>query len=177
MPMNASTSGKSCGSSSRKRWDRQPETTRPWPRWFASRTAADSRMVSTLSSCAESMNEQVLTMTTSARAASLVISTPALSSEPSMISASTRFLAHPREISPTRKGRSLAVVFGTGRAPYAMPAGEAISRCGPRTDTDAPLASLAAFWQRLGGHNLIPRARPHAQPLGGRLFQRPKLSG
>jgi REP element-mobilizing transposase RayT len=33
-------------------------------------------------------------------------------------------------LSPTRQGRSLAVVFGTGRKPCAMPAGEAISRCG-----------------------------------------------
>ena len=46
-------------------------------RGFARRAAAaDSRMVSTLSSCAESMNEQVFTITTSACAASLVISTP-----------------------------------------------------------------------------------------------------
>ena len=76
MPMNASTSGSSFGSSSRKRCGRQPETISPWPRLFASRTSADSRMVSTLSSCAESMNEHVLTITTSACAASLVISTP-----------------------------------------------------------------------------------------------------
>src|SRR6185437_12589951 len=111
MPMNASTSGSNLGSSSRKRWGRQPETIKPWPRLFASRTSADSRMVSTLSSCAESMNEHVLTMTTSACEASLVISTPLFRSEPSMISASTRFLAQPREIRPTRTGLSADFSF------------------------------------------------------------------
>src|SRR2546425_2128131 len=50
------------------------------------------------------MNEQVLTITASAAAESFVISTPAFRSEPSMISASTRFLAQPSEISPTRSG-------------------------------------------------------------------------
>ncbi len=66
MPMNASTSGMSLGSSSRNRCGRQPETMTAWPRWFASRSSTDSRMVSTLSSCAESMKEQVLTMMASA---------------------------------------------------------------------------------------------------------------
>src|SRR6266850_6251795 len=61
-------------------------------------------MVSTLSSCAASINEQVFTMTASACATSLVISIPSFSKEPSMISASTRFLAHPSEIIPTRCG-------------------------------------------------------------------------
>ena len=37
MPMKASTSGRSLGSSSRNRCGRQPETIRPWPRFFASR--------------------------------------------------------------------------------------------------------------------------------------------
>ena len=63
MPMNASTSGMSFGSSSRNRCGRQPETITAWPRRFASRNSTDSRIVSTLSSCAESMKEQVLTMT------------------------------------------------------------------------------------------------------------------
>ena len=72
-------------------------------------------MVSTLSSCAESMNEQVFTMTTSASAASFVISTPSLSSEPSMISASTRFLAQPSEIIPTRTGAALVFDLFTER--------------------------------------------------------------
>jgi ornithine cyclodeaminase/alanine dehydrogenase-like protein (mu-crystallin family) len=45
------------------------------------------------------------TAAASALAASLVISTPLLSSEPSMISASTRFLAQPSEMMPTRNGR------------------------------------------------------------------------
>jgi hypothetical protein len=59
------------------------------------------------------MNEQVLMITTSACAASLVISMPSSSSLPSMISASTRFLAHPSEISPTRTGRSVTLSFIT----------------------------------------------------------------
>ena len=105
MPMNASTSGSSFGSSSRNRCGRQPDTISPWPRFFASRNSADCKIASTLSSCAESMNEHVFTITTSACAASLVISTPPFISEPSMISASTRFLAQPSEISPTRTGR------------------------------------------------------------------------
>ncbi len=50
------------------------------------------------------MNEQVFTMTTSASLASLVIWIPSFSNEPSMISASTRFLAQPSEIMPTRSG-------------------------------------------------------------------------
>ena len=104
MPMKASTSGISLGNSSRKRCGRQPETITACPRWRASRSSTDSRIVSTLSSWAESIKEQVLTMTASALAASLVISTPPLRSEPSMISASTRFLAQPREIKPTRNG-------------------------------------------------------------------------
>ena len=96
--MKASTSGSSFGSSSRKRWGRQPETIRPWPRLLESRSSADSRIVSTLSSCAESMNEQVFTITTSAWRASLVISIPSRSSVPTITSASTRFFAHPSEI-------------------------------------------------------------------------------
>ena len=63
------------------------------------------------------MKEHVLTMTTSAPAASLVISMPLLSSEPSMISASTRFFAQPREIKPTRTG--LFCFSVTGRTTYA----------------------------------------------------------
>ncbi len=94
----------SLGSSSRKRWGRQPETINPWRRLRASRISPDSRMASTLSSCAASMNEQVLTITTSASAGSLVISTPSFMSDPSMISASTRFLAQPKEMSPTLIG-------------------------------------------------------------------------
>ena len=119
MPMNASTSGISLGSSSRNRCGRQPETMTAWPRLAAARNSTDSKIVSTLSSCAESMKEQVLTMTASARVASLVISTPLLRSEPSMISASTRFLAQPREINPTRSGRSLEFFLVTGNSSYA----------------------------------------------------------
>src|ERR1035437_3892555 len=119
MPMNASTSGISFGSSSRKRCGRQPETMTAWPRWFASRNSTDSRIVSTLSSCAESMKEQVLTMRASTCAASFVISTQPLSSKPSMISASTRFLAQPSEIKPTRSGRGLEFFLVTGKSNYA----------------------------------------------------------
>ena len=51
------------------------------------------------------MNEQVFTITTSACAVSLVISTPSFSSVPTITSASTRFFAQPSEIIPTRTGR------------------------------------------------------------------------
>src|SRR5665213_2414630 len=123
MPMNASTSGMSFGSSSRNRCGRQPETMTAWPRRFASRSATDSRIVSTLSSCAESMKEQVLTITASALAASLVISTPFFNSEPSMISASTRFLAQPSEIKPTRSGLELGFFLVTEKSGW-------VNRCG-----------------------------------------------
>src|ERR1043166_6126361 len=62
------------------------------------------------------MNEQLLTITTSAEAASFVISTPLLISDPSMISASTRFFAQPREIRPTRKGLDWETFSGTRTA-------------------------------------------------------------
>src|SRR5581483_4215264 len=78
----------------------------------------DCKIVSTLSSCAESMNEQVLTITTSASAASLVISMPPFIREPSMISASTRFFAQPREIMPTRTGRAAELFFSFIKARY-----------------------------------------------------------
>src|SRR5437660_1214044 len=68
-------------------------------------------MVSTLSSWAASMKEQVLTIRTSALSALLVISMPCEINEPSMTSASTRFLAQPREISPTRIGGCLELPF------------------------------------------------------------------
>src|SRR5664279_5061646 len=64
------------------------------------------------------MNEQVLTITTSACAVSLVISTPSLSSVPIITSASTRFLAQPSEITPTRIGRSLDSCFIKDRLSY-----------------------------------------------------------
>src|ERR1700677_1107427 len=115
MPIKASTSGRSLGRSSRKRCGRQPETMRPWAGLVWERTSADSRMASMLSSCAASIKEQVFTMTTSAWRASLVISSPLLSRDPSIISASTRFLAQPREINPTRTGAFLVfVVTGIG---------------------------------------------------------------
>ena len=115
MPMKTSTSGMSLGSSSRNRWGMQPETITAWPGRVFSRNSVDSKMVSTLSSCAASMKEQVLTMTASASAGSFTISTPPLSNDPSMISASTRFLAQPSEMSPTVRGRiGVAGAAGTG---------------------------------------------------------------
>src|SRR5205807_773329 len=53
------------------------------------------------SSLAESMNAHVLTTSTSASSALAVISIPCCKTLPSMISASTRFLAQPRLIIPT----------------------------------------------------------------------------
>src|SRR5581483_6957120 len=73
-------------------------------------------MASTLSRCAVSIKEQVFTMTTSASAAWLVISMPSFRSDPSMISASTRFLAQPREMSPTRTGLGAESDFTAGGA-------------------------------------------------------------
>src|ERR1035437_2504898 len=64
------------------------------------------------------MNEQVFTITTSACAVSLVISTPSLSSVPTITSASTRFLAQPSEIIPTRTGRAIESCFIKDRTPY-----------------------------------------------------------
>src|SRR5688572_21489418 len=78
------------------------------------------------------MNEQVFTITTSAFAASFVISTPSLMSEPSMISASTRFLAQPSEISPTCNGRSLDFSLVTGPTDYPTRYAEAILPYCPR---------------------------------------------
>src|SRR5664280_1044892 len=64
------------------------------------------------------MNEQVFTITTSACAVSLVTSTPSFSSVPTISSASTRFLAQPSEIMPTRTGRSLESSFIKDRSHY-----------------------------------------------------------
>src|SRR6266699_1996032 len=58
-------------------------------------------MASIDSSLAESMNAQVLTTSTSASSAREVIFIPDRRTLPSMISASTRFLAQPRLIMPT----------------------------------------------------------------------------
>src|ERR1017187_432614 len=64
------------------------------------------------------MNEQVFTITTSACAVSLVISTPSFRSVPTITSASTRFLAQPSEIMPTRTGRAIESCFIKDRTPY-----------------------------------------------------------
>src|ERR1035437_3295055 len=165
MPMNASTSGISFGSSSRKRCGRQPETMTAWPRWFASRNSTDSKIVSTLSSCAESMKEQVLTMTASACAASLVISTPPLSSKPSMISASTRFLAQPSEIKPTRSGRGLEFFLVTGKSNYANERRRSkLFRGGIGRDT---FHGIRCDWRGVGGNGFIGQTQLCPQPEPG----------
>src|SRR6185369_5129806 len=62
---------------------------------------AISRMVSIDSCFAESMNAQVLTISTSASPASCVSSWPPCCASPSITSESTRFFGQPRETSPT----------------------------------------------------------------------------
>ena len=64
--------------------------------------AATSRMVSIDSCLASSMKAQVLTITVSASSSERTISCPCEANSPSMISLSTRFLAQPRQIMPTR---------------------------------------------------------------------------
>src|SRR5436190_17293240 len=66
--------------------------------------AATSRMVSIDSCLASSMKAQVLTITVSASSMFWTIELPCRRSSPSMTSESTRFLAQPREIIPTRRG-------------------------------------------------------------------------
>ena len=79
-------------------------------------------MASTLSSWAELIKEQVLTINASASVGSLVISNPSAIKEPSITSASTRFFAHPSEIIPTREGEAVSdflwATLGTGRRAY-----------------------------------------------------------
>src|SRR3954468_23758219 len=73
------------------------------------------------SSFDESMNEQVLTMTTSAFSASGMTAMPAWCRWPTMISLSTRFLAQPREMRLTlimrRKGGACWRAMVDGREP------------------------------------------------------------
>ena len=69
------------------------------------------RIASIDSSLAESMNAQVFTTRTSASSARDVISIPRCKTLPSMISASTRFLAQPRLIMPTFALRPTFVPF------------------------------------------------------------------
>src|SRR5437588_9775081 len=73
-------------------------------------------MASMDSSLAESMNAQVLTTSTSASSAREVMFIPDRRTLPSMISASTRFLAQPRLIMPTfvRYGCNGGRVVGLG---------------------------------------------------------------
>src|SRR5207244_12247508 len=100
--MNASTSGSASRNSLENRCDMQPLTINFWfVRLFKPRCWCASRIASIDSSLAESMNAQVLITRTSASSAREVISIPRASTLPSMISASTRFLAQPRLIIPT----------------------------------------------------------------------------
>src|SRR4029077_15207986 len=85
--------------SSRKRSTRHPATTSL--RALPDLSRAISRIVSTDSCCALSMNEQVLTTMTSASSADDTSSAPACASMPIMTSLSTRFLGHPRLTNPT----------------------------------------------------------------------------
>src|SRR6266487_4340929 len=100
--MNASTSGSASRNSLENRCDMQPLTIGFWSdRLFKPRCWCASRIASIDSSLAESMNAQVLTTRTSASSRRDVISIPRCKTLPSMISASTRFLAQPRLIMPT----------------------------------------------------------------------------
>src|SRR5271165_605052 len=100
--MNASTSGISLASSLANLCDMQPLTTSFCPGRFRNpRSWCASRMASIDSSLAESINAQVLIITTSASSAFAVTSIPCAKISPSIISASTRFLAQPRLIIPT----------------------------------------------------------------------------
>ena len=62
----------------------------------------------------------MFTISTSAAAVSLVTSTPSFSSVPTITSASTRFLAQPSEIIPTRTGRALESFFISRRVARAI---------------------------------------------------------
>jgi hypothetical protein len=76
---------------------------------------AISRMVSTDSSLAASMNPQVFTTMTSAASGSSTGAKPDSPETPSITSVSTRFLAHPREMK--------WMVFGAGMASLVAPTG------------------------------------------------------
>ena len=105
-PTKASTSGSRPGSWVAKRCGRQPATMIFWPAraGSAARAATASRIALTDSSLAGSMNEQVLTISTSASSGSGVRAMPAAARWPSITSESTRFLAQPSEIRPTVGG-------------------------------------------------------------------------
>jgi hypothetical protein len=99
-PMKASTSGIAPGRSLAKRCAMQPATISfcSLRRLRRPRCWCTSRMWPIDSSFEESMNEQVLTMTTSAFSASGMTCMPAWCRWPTMISLSTRFLAQPSEM-------------------------------------------------------------------------------
>ena len=110
-PSRTSISGISAASSAAWRWTRHPVTTsRRGPVFLCS---ASSRIVSTLSSRAASMNAQVLTTMTSARSGSSTSSPPAAVTWPSISSVSTWFLGQPSDTTWTlRPGAPAAVGVG-----------------------------------------------------------------
>ena len=103
--MKASTSGISRGSFSRKRCERQPETMTAWPRMVrvaqldGFKNGVHAFFLRGVNKGAGVDDDGV-----GLHAASFVISTPPLSSELSMISASTRFLAQPRKLDRPASG-------------------------------------------------------------------------
>ena len=91
------------GSSVAKRCDKQPATMIFWrSRSGSSLRALTAPKTASIDSClAMSMNEQVLTIRTSANSGSGVSAMPASARWPIMTSESIRFLAQPREMRPT----------------------------------------------------------------------------
>src|SRR5438128_3857647 len=109
--MNASTSGSDWRSSLENRCDMHPLTISfCCDLLLKPRCRCASRIASIDSSLAESMNAHVFITRTSASCALAVISIPCCKTLPSMISASTRFLAQPRLIIPT-----FVLIFGKTR--------------------------------------------------------------
>ena len=77
-------------------------------------SSASSRIVSTDSCFAESMNAQVLTTSTSASTASAVTSWPACWTRPIITSESTRFFGQPRETKPIFMGTGYSGLRDSG---------------------------------------------------------------
>src|SRR5688572_15967068 len=95
------------------------------------------------SSLEESMNEQVLTMTTSAFSASGITAMPAWCRWPTMISESTRFLAQPREMRLTLIMQELA---GVTLQPIRRKA-KGPDDAGPREAREALGATTTSSWR------------------------------
>ena len=141
VPSTASISGISFCRSARYRSARHPVTTRRAPVAFF--FSAISRMVSMDSCLARSMKAQVLTMTTSAPSASVVISWPACSAMPSITSESTRFLGQPRERKPIFTGLG-AGAWGLGRAAARRHGTSSHCTTGCRLAVASPIATDTA---------------------------------